>query len=565
MDRRSGLIVVALAVGLVAGLAESKTIHVKMGGMGDGSSWASAYWDLQDALNDAEPNDEIWVAAGTYKPTWDYGIEYTDRHKHFRMINGVGIYGGFPNTGDPVWADRDPDTWETILSGDLGGNDGPVTDPEDLLSDPNRSENCYNIFSHGRRSGIEPNAVLDGFTITGGNANSGGSYSKGGGMYNYDSNPTIIHCIFRGNSGEYGGGIYSNDSNQTVTHCTFTDNAAEYGGGMYCSNSDNLTLDHCTFSGNFAELGCGVYHEYSESSTVRSCTFSENSGGEYGGGIYSYHNSGKVTGCMFKDNYVRYGGGMHNEHFVGSVTNCTFTGNSAYYEQGGAMHNWCGTPIVAGCIFSGNIAEFGGAIYNYNNNATITRCTFYDNRGLSRGGVMRTRDCSPMVSDCILWGNTAPNYPRIYGTAEVTFSNVQGGWEGAGNIDVDPCCANPGHWEDPCGTPDYYRDDIFIPGDYHLKSQGGRYDPDTQSWVYDDVTSPCIDAGDPMSPIGYEPFPNGGIINMGAYGGTSKAAKSYFGKPPCEIIVAGDINGDCEVNFLDFRLLALHWCEDNNP
>jgi hypothetical protein len=80
--------------------------------------------------------------------------------------------------------------------------------------------------------------------------------------------------------------------------------------------------------------------------------------------------------------------------------------------------------------------------------------------------------------------------------------------------------------------------------------------------VVDDVTSPCIDAGDPICPIGYESFPNGGIINIGAYGGTPEASKSYFGKPSCETIVAGDINGDCTVNFLDFWLMALHWLED---
>ena len=60
-------------------------------------------------------------------------------------------------------------------------------------------------------------------------------------------------------------------------------------------------------------------------------------------------------------------------------------------------------------------------------------------------------------------------------------------------------------------------------------------------------------------------FPNGGILNMGAFGATPKASKSYFGAPPCQTIVAGDINGDCEVNFLDFRLIAFHWSEDNNP
>jgi len=69
----------------------------------------------------------------------------------------------------------------------------------------------------------------------------------------------------------------------------------------------------------------------------------------------------------------------------------------------------------------------------------------------------------------------------------------------------------------------------------------------------------------PMTPINLEPFPNGGMINMGAYGGTIEASKSYFGKEPCQTIIAGDVNGDCEINFEDFRLLALHWCEDNTP
>jgi len=75
------------------------------------------------------------------------------------------------------------------------------------------------------------------------------------------------------------------------------------------------------------------------------------------------------------------------------------------------------------------------------------------------------------------------------------------------------------------------------------------------------VTSPCIDAGDPNSPIGYEPFPNGGIINMGAYGGTAQASKSYFGTPLCETIIAGDLNGDCKVDLADVTILMRHWLE----
>jgi len=144
---------------------------------------------------------------------------------------------------------------------------------------------------------------------------------------------------------------------------------------------------------------------------------------------------------------------------------------------------------------------------------------------------------------------------------QIAYSNIQGGWVGVGNRDADPCFAKAGYW-DPNGTPDDANDDFWVDGEYHLKSQAGRWDANEGRWTIDEVTSPCIDAGDPMTPIGLEPFPNGGIINMGAYGGTAEASKSYFGEPPCETVVAGDINGDCEVNFLDFRLLALHWLEE---
>jgi hypothetical protein len=82
--------------------------------------------------------------------------------------------------------------------------------------------------------------------------------------------------------------------------------------------------------------------------------------------------------------------------------------------------------------------------------------------------------------------------------------------------------------------------------------------------VKDDVTSPCIDAGDPNSPVGEEPFPNGGRINMGAYGGTAEASKSYFGEPVCETIIAGDINGDCRVDSKDLAILAQHWLNSSD-
>jgi len=71
-------------------------------------------------------------------------------------------------------------------------------------------------------------------------------------------------------------------------------------------------------------------------------------------------------------------------------------------------------------------------------------------------------------------------------------------------------------------------DDFWVEGDYHLKSRKGRWDPISEDWVIDDVISPCIDAGDPNSPIGHELFPNGGRINMGAFGGTAEASMSLM-------------------------------------
>jgi hypothetical protein len=114
---------------------------------------------------------------------------------------------------------------------------------------------------------------------------------------------------------------------------------------------------------------------------------------------------------------------------------------------------------------------------------------------------------------------------------------------GEGNMDTDPRFADPQN------------------GDYRLKSQAGHWDSVSQSWVPDDITSPCIDAGDPISPIGQELFPTGGFVNMGAYGGTAQASKTYFGNELCDAIMAGDINGDCQVDRIDLEIMALHWTD----
>jgi hypothetical protein len=182
-------------------------------------------------------------------------------------------------------------------------------------------------------------------------------------------------------------------------------------------------------------------------------------------------------------------------------------------------------------------------------NGLIENCTILGSMEVCESGTCTLRNCIIYYYYVI----HITIYPGA--TLNVSYCDVEGGlagidsggtvnW-GPGNIDVDP---------------------LFVDSydsDYHLKSQAGRWDVNEGRWTKDGVTSLCIDAGNPTSPIGDEPFPNGGVINMGAYGGTPKASKSYFGEPVCEAAVAGDINGDCKVNFKDFAIMALHWCEDN--
>ena len=114
------------------------------------------------------------------------------------------------------------------------------------------------------------------------------------------------------------------------------------------------------------------------------------------------------------------------------------------------------------------------------------------------------------------------------------------------------------------GIGDFLRDPLFAAGsDYHLRSAAGRYNPDTETWILDDVNSPCIDAGDPCDPIGVEPNPNGGRINMGAYGGTAEASKSPSGisEPICTNPPSMDTNNDCKIDFIDFAEFASQWMD----
>jgi len=291
------------------------------------------------------------------------------------------------------------------------------------------------------------------------------------------------------------------------------------------------------------------------------CIIKDNTAISTGGGIYGIDSNLALINCIISNNTAKGGGGLSVSglHAHPSFVNCLITGNKAM-KIGGGVH--CTTHIeLLNCTIIDNFAnaEGGGIYFFLAIERQINNSILYGNIA-SIGSEIAIITPLPGVGGCLGKFHKITN--SIIGSDpnaiyfEYCNGYLYGEW-----LHVDPLFAKLGYWY-PNDTPDDPNDDFWVDGDYHLKSQAGRWDPNSQSWVIDEVTSLCIDAGDPNTPINDEPFPNGGIINMGAYGGTAEASKSYFGEPLCETIITGDINGDCKVDLKDFMLLANHWLED---
>ncbi|HRD82490.1 MAG TPA: choice-of-anchor Q domain-containing protein, partial [Saprospiraceae bacterium] len=281
-------------------------VKANASGANNGTSWTDAFTDLQSALNSTCPGiTEIWIAAGTYKPT-----SGTDRNISFVMKNSVAIYGGFPNTGNPVWANRNWTTNVTVLSGDIG-----------TVGD--NSDNSYHVVFN-KNNGLDHTAVLDGFTIQYGNAVGATGFNEngGGGIYNFNVSPKIENCIFSFNHADFGGGISNQiNSSPTIINCQFISNsAATNGGGM----------------NNFAQ-NVGVCNP-------------------------------TVVNCLFSNNAANSGGGIYNFSFLATV-NPNIINNTIYNNSGGGIYNSASSPNVTNCIIWGN----GSQIVNSNATPTITQ------------------------------------------------------------------------------------------------------------------------------------------------------------------------------------------------
>jgi len=403
----------------------------------------------------------------------------------FWLIDGVNLKGGYAGFGEQDPNARDIKLYETILSGDLAGNDRDVNDQQDLVDDPCHAENSYHVVT---ANGTNKTAVLDGFTITAGNDNLYEMVPSpyphlrpighGAGICNHSGSPTLRNCTFIQNAANSrGGGMCNeNESSPTITNCTFSGNIAEgemaIGGGMYNYESEP-TLTNCTFSGNSTSYKGGGMYNYSSSTNITDCTFIENSARDRAGALYIAGISNQtLTNCMFVDNSAKYfGGAMVIGHCNPMLINCAFRNNKTKSGGGGIFCYSGASPTIINCEFIGNAAQGGGGgIYNtVSSSPTLLNCTFTGNSADNIGGGIWNRgNSNPTLTNCIIWGNEAREGPQIAvvevwdgsnpSTVTVSYSDTQGGEQdvyvgpgcaliwGQGNIDTDPCFVDSGYW-----------------------------------------------------------------------------------------------------------------------
>jgi len=328
-------------------------------GTGDGSSWANASDNLQAMIDSSYLKDEVWVAAGTYKPSafppGCTGCTSSSSYA-FMLKNQVKVYGSFVGTETSL-SERTPAViaaHPSILSGDIG------------TVNYNNDNTSHVILSEDDDS----TTVFDGFTVT---------QANDGGMVNTASSPTINHCLFSANRASSGGGMsVLDESSPTISYCTFSGNTASNGngGGIFVNGSVLFTINHCTFHNNSALIGGAMRIFYLSSVVMNNCTFSGNTAtGDYLGG----------------------GGLFINSRSLASINNCTFIGNyaSGYYSSGAAINTSDYPMTIKNSIFWGNKRR-GSIVSNI------------------EGG----------------------------GAADVSYSDVEGGYTGTNNINQDPLFVN---------------------------------------------------------------------------------------------------------------------------
>ena len=365
-----------------------KVIYVDSNATGrnDGSDWANAFKNLRSALDVALTGEQIWVAKGVYKPNQGEDQSVIGKGPAtFTLKSGVAIYGGFPSGGGK-WEDSNPSVNETILSGDIKGEDVTVNN-----SVRQRGETMYldKAFHVVTASGVDETALIDGFIITGGNANSSQYNTEqcGGGLYSKAGSPTISNCTFTLNSAVQGGAISIWQGNPRFVNCRFIENSAGDSGGAIYGSESNPTIVNCIFTRNKAT--------------------------EKGGGIYNENGKVRIINCTITKNYAYAGGGIYNQKSTPTLANCIIWGNTSRYGADEPAQLYGVKVEASNCCIQGLTPELGGK----NCFSTDPRIADNDTESyhLSAGSPCIDAGDNKAIPENI--GTDIDNNPRIAGTA----------------------------------------------------------------------------------------------------------------------------------------------------
>ncbi len=429
------LLLTLLFLAFCTSLWGQKVIYVRSNATGanDGTSWQNAFTHLATALAAAQPGDQVWTAAGTYKPT--------AADTPLTVKAGVALYGGFAGTETTLSA-RNPTTNVTTLSGDIAGNDIPGN------FNQNRTDNAVHVVEVIPTANPDARALVDGFTISGGQTLVGASapdLSRRGGGLLANARTTVRNCRFIDNNGDTGGalaavlagasgivvedcifernntsllssGIYFRDlaGGSTVRRCIFRDNKT-IRGVLYAITSANMVVDSCQFLNNDAgNTPCAAVYTWQTTFTLRNCTFRGNRSNDF----TAMYNDGRngvypflIENCLFEENVavdsvntgnIATGGAIFNATATCTIRNCVFRNNRAHL--GAAIYLSDKTPgqktIIENCTFEDNrvfpaantTAARGGAFYSFKGNYEMRNCTFRRNTATTSGGHIHNAD-----------------------------------------------------------------------------------------------------------------------------------------------------------------------------
>ena len=489
---------------------------------------------IQAGINIAVNGDTVLVQTGTYVENIDFSGKLITVGSLFlttqdtTYMSSTIIDGN--SSGSVVTFQTNEDSTAiligfTITDGLASSGSGIFcSNSSPILSDLVISENTTSYSSYSYGGGVYCNnssLVLSNVTISGNLSNGYSSY--GGGICCINSSASLMDVTICSNTASadglsanepegYGGGIYCSNSNLNLTNVTINGNTASangdygsfaFGGGIYF-NQSNPNMTNVIVSENIASAsannfpnssGGGIFCNNSNPSLVN-VTIENNSVGTYGigGGICCYNSSPILENVMITYNTSECGGGIICIDSSPSLANVTITNNSGG-DGGGGIYCYGSSPILENVTISGNSAQGGGGVYCNSSSPMLQNVTISGNTvSDDGGGIYCQDDCNPNLVNCILWNDLPQEiYFNEYGdpnSITISYTDIQGGEVGIvtnnngtvnwleGNIDEDPLFVDPAN------------------GDYHLTEN-----------------SPCIDAGDPASPLD----PDGTIADMGAY------------------------------------------------